>query len=210
MHDAETARNGDDINPARVVAPTRVNVRQRRSHGARRRSLTHHEVEGEVLEGRVPDLGRPSAPMRWISSTNRTVSGCRLVRIAARSPARTRAPARRRYLQRDASISLARMCASVVFPSPGGPKSSTWSSGLPRVAGRADEHLQVLDDAVLPHILRQMPRPGASARPKPPPPPTPRTECGRTTCGHSRPAGRAADEVGRIGIVGIVVSCLRR
>src|SRR5882762_8823512 len=54
----------------------------------------------------------------------------RLVRIAARSPGRSRTGPE--VWRRFTPISRAMMCASVVLPSPGGPNSSTWSSASPR------------------------------------------------------------------------------
>src|SRR5260221_12305083 len=60
-----------------------------------------------------------------------TSLGSRLVRIAARSPARSSTgPEVERRLT---PISRAMMWASVVLPSPGGPKRSTWSSASLRV-----------------------------------------------------------------------------
>src|SRR5947209_14182555 len=59
-----------------------------------------------------------------------TSPGSRLVRIAARSPARSRTGPE--VMRRGAPISAATMWARVVLPRPGGPKSSTWSSDSPR------------------------------------------------------------------------------
>ena len=67
---------------------------------------------------------------RWISSMNRTSRGCRLVRMAARSPARwITGP---EVARKPTPSSRATICASVVLPRPGGPCSSTWSSASPR------------------------------------------------------------------------------
>src|SRR4051812_15595293 len=55
-----------------------------------------------------------------------TSRGSRLVRIAARSPARSSTGPE--VWRRFTPISRAMICASVVLPSPGGPKSKTWSS----------------------------------------------------------------------------------
>src|SRR5688572_20060341 len=60
----------------------------------------------------------------------RTSLGSRLVRIAARSPARSSTGPEVCF--RFTPISRAMMCARVVLPSPGGPKSSAWSSASPR------------------------------------------------------------------------------
>src|SRR5882672_1146631 len=67
---------------------------------------------------------------RWISSTNSTSRGWRLVRIAARSPGRSSTgPA---VWRRLTPSSAAMITASVVLPRPGGPKISTWSSASAR------------------------------------------------------------------------------
>src|SRR3954449_10600038 len=99
---------------------------------------------------------------------NSTSPGSRLVRMAARSPARSSTgPA---VVRRGAPISAAMMLASVVLPRPGGPKRRTWSSGSPAprggraeeeagverraaLAGGADEHPQVVDDLLLADVL---------------------------------------------------------
>src|SRR5919109_2048139 len=61
---------------------------------------------------------------------NRTSPGLRLVRMAAKSPGRSSTgPEVERMLTPS---SAAMMCARVVFPSPGGPYSSTWSSASVR------------------------------------------------------------------------------
>src|SRR5258708_966767 len=61
---------------------------------------------------------------------NRTSLGSRLVSSAARSPGRSSTGPE--VCRRFTPISLAMMWASVVFPSPGGPNSSTWSRDSPR------------------------------------------------------------------------------
>src|SRR5688572_19405760 len=63
-----------------------------------------------------------------------TSFGSRFVRSAARSPGRSSTGPD--VWRRFTPSSLATMCASVVLPSPGGPKSSTWSSASlrPRAA----------------------------------------------------------------------------
>src|SRR5688572_10225685 len=61
---------------------------------------------------------------------NSTSFGSRLVRIAARSPARSSTGPEVCF--RLTPISRAMMCASVVLPRPGGPNSSTWSSASAR------------------------------------------------------------------------------
>ena len=59
------------------------------------------------------------------------------MRIAARSPGRSSTGPE--VWRRLTPISRAMMCASVVLPSPGGPKSSTWSSASRALARRLDE-----------------------------------------------------------------------
>src|SRR5690606_20598193 len=61
---------------------------------------------------------------------NSTSCGSRLVSSAARSPAR--AITGPEVARKPTDSSRATICASVVLPSPGGPKNSTWSSGSPR------------------------------------------------------------------------------
>ena len=56
---------------------------------------------------------------RWISSINKTSPSLRLVKIAAKSPERSIAGPLVSFIA--TSISFAIICASVVFPSPGGP-----------------------------------------------------------------------------------------
>src|SRR5262250_3049816 len=74
----------------------------------------------------------------------------RLVRIPITSAPRSReGPA---VVTMLAPSSLAMMAASVVLPSPGGPESSTWSSGSPR---RLDRDSQALHRGALPHVLVQ-------------------------------------------------------
>ena len=67
---------------------------------------------------------------RWISSTNRTSRSSSLVRMAARSPARSSAGPD--VTCSVTPISAAAMPASVVLPSPGGPANSRWSTAWPR------------------------------------------------------------------------------
>ena len=68
--------------------------------------------------------------IRWISSTNKTSPSSRLVRIAARSPARSRAGPEVGW--NPTRISWATMLARVVLPNPGGPLNKLWSTGSPR------------------------------------------------------------------------------
>ncbi len=61
---------------------------------------------------------------------NSTSCGCKLVSSAARSPARWMTGPD--VARNPTPISRATICASVVLPRPGGPCSSTWSSGSRR------------------------------------------------------------------------------
>ena len=110
-------------------AGRRADQRERRQvklDRARGRTFADHDVDLEILQRRVEDFLDDRADRRWISSMNSTSCGSRLVRMAARSPARSSTgPEVERRLT---PISWATMWASVVLPSPGGPKSSTWSS----------------------------------------------------------------------------------
>src|SRR5438067_1901250 len=63
----------------------------------------------------------------------RTSPSVRSVRMAARSPPRTSAGPE--VIRSPAPISLATMPANVVFPSPGGPAKSRWSTAQPRQGG---------------------------------------------------------------------------
>ncbi len=61
---------------------------------------------------------------------NSTSRGCKLVRMAAKSPARwITGP---EVARNPTPISRATICASVVLPKPGGPCSNTWSNASPR------------------------------------------------------------------------------
>jgi len=65
----------------------------------------------------------------WISSINKISSSCKLVSIAARSPAFSIAGPDVIFILLP--ISFAIIVARVVFPSPGGPYNNTWSSASP-------------------------------------------------------------------------------
>jgi hypothetical protein len=73
--------------------------------------------------------------------------------MAARSPARSSTGPE--VWRKLTPISWATMWASVVLPSPGGPKSSTWSSDSLRLAGRLDEDFQLLTDLDLTGVVGQ-------------------------------------------------------
>ena len=78
---------------------------------------------------------------RWISSMNSTSPSSSLVRIAARSPARSSAGPD--VTCRWTPISVATMPASVVLPSPGGPANSRWSTAWFRAARRLEDDREV-------------------------------------------------------------------
>ncbi len=63
--------------------------RQRQTYAARRRALTDHQIEFEILHRRIEDLlDRRRQAVDLVDEQD--ISGCRLVSIAARSPARSR------------------------------------------------------------------------------------------------------------------------
>src|SRR5262245_1808402 len=70
--------------------------------------------------------------IRWISSRNSTSPSASEERIAARSPACWMAGPL--VIRIGAPSSTAMIIARVVLPSPGGPDSSTWSGGRPRLS----------------------------------------------------------------------------
>ena len=88
---------------------------------------------------------------------NSTSPSSSLVRIAARSPARSSAGPD--VMCRCTPISAATMPASVVLPSPGGPANSRWSTGWPRLRGRLEHDRQVLLQLALADELGEAPRP---------------------------------------------------
>ena len=88
---------------------------------------------------------------------NRTSPSSRLVSSAARSP--DLAITGPEVARKPTPISRARIPASVVLPSPGGPKNSTWSSASPRALGGVDEHAQILARALLADELVEALRP---------------------------------------------------
>src|SRR5712692_2152585 len=68
---------------------------------------------------------------RWISSRKKTSRGSSEVRMAVKSPLRSSSGPELVLMATPSSIE--RICASVVLPRPGGPKSRTWSSASPRL-----------------------------------------------------------------------------
>src|SRR5215213_4061733 len=123
------SRSGVVRSPARVVAPTSVNAGRSsvtvrapapwpRTIGSWRSSIAGYSVSS-IARFR-----------RWISSMKNTDPGSSAVRKAAMSALRSSAgPA---VCTIGTSSSAATMWASEVFPSPGGPASSTWSRASPR------------------------------------------------------------------------------
>ncbi len=123
------SRKGVASSPARVVAPTSVNgarsIRTLRAAGPS--PMMRSSWKSSIAGYRISSMAGCS---RWISSMNSTSRGCRLVRIAARSPARwITGP---EVARNPTPSSRATICASVVLPRPGGPCSSTWSSASDR------------------------------------------------------------------------------
>ena len=119
------SRSGAVSRPARVVAP--ISVKGGRSSLIERAagpSPTMMSIWKSSSAGY--STSSTIGESRWISSTNSTSRGCRLVSSAARSPGRSSTgPEVERRLTPS---SFAITCDSVVLPSPGGPKMSTWSS----------------------------------------------------------------------------------
>src|SRR6185503_5298002 len=124
------SRNGLVSMPARVVAPTSVNggrsILTLRAAGPSpiMMSIWKSSSAGYRISSTIGDS-------RWVSSMNSTSRGSRFVRIAARSPGRSSTGPD--VWRRFTPSSCARMCDSVVLPSPGGPNSSTWSSASQRL-----------------------------------------------------------------------------
>ena len=116
--------------PVRVVAPTSVNggIVSRILDAAGPLPTTMSSWKSSIAGYRISSTARDS---RWISSMNNTSPSSSLVRIAARSPARSSAGPD--VTCRCTPISVATMPASVVLPSPGGPANSRWSTGCSRV-----------------------------------------------------------------------------
>ena len=102
-------------------------------------------------------ISSTARPRRWISSTKSTSPSARLVRMAARSPARTRAGPD--VIRKPAPISLATIPASEVLPSPGGPANSRWSAGWRPPPGRLQHDLEMLLELGLADELGQPPGP---------------------------------------------------
>src|SRR5690606_1680077 len=123
------SRSGDVSRPARVVAPTSVNGGR---SSLMERAAGPSPITMSSWKSSIAGYSTSSTTglRRWISSTNRTSLGSRLVRIAARAPGRSSTGPE--GCLRFAPRSLATMCASVGVPRPGGPEIGTWSSAAPR------------------------------------------------------------------------------
>ena len=143
------------ISPVRVVAPTSVK-RGRSSRIVRASGPSRSRCRAEVLHRRVQHLF-DGAGSPWISSMNNTPPSSRLVRIAARSPARSSVGPLVGCMR--APISVAMIPAKVVFPRPGGPANSTWSTACPRAGRRGEHDLEVLAQAGLADELVEPARP---------------------------------------------------
>ena len=115
--------------PVRVVAPTSVNggIVSRMLDAAGPLPTTMSSWKSSIAGYRISSTARER---RWISSMKSTSPSSSLVRIAARSPARSSAGPD--VMCRCTPISAATMPASVVLPSPGGPANSRWSTDWPR------------------------------------------------------------------------------
>ncbi|OQB90333.1 MAG: hypothetical protein BWX84_01965 [Verrucomicrobia bacterium ADurb.Bin118] len=116
--------NGAVSNPLRVVAPIKV---KRGRFNRTLRAFGPWSMMMSSLKSSIAGYRYSSMVFcrRWISSTNSTSPASRFVSSPARSAAFSMVgPLVQRML---APIALARMKASVVLPSPGGPLSRMWS-----------------------------------------------------------------------------------
>ena len=124
------SRSGLVNRPARVVAPTSVNLA---------RSILTERAAGpspmmrSSWKSSIAGYSTSSTAglRRWISSMNSTSRSSRLVSSAARSPAL--AMTGPEVARKPTPSSRATICASVVLPRPGGPTNSTWSSASLRL-----------------------------------------------------------------------------
>ncbi len=122
--EAVAERTGDQTGPGRGA--DEAEPRQLEADRARRRPLAQHDVESgsPPSRGRAPP--RPTRDSRWISSMKSTSPSESLVRMAARSPGRSRAGPE--VICSSTPISAATIPASEVLPSPGGPAKRKWSA----------------------------------------------------------------------------------
>jgi hypothetical protein len=98
-------------------------------HRARRRPFADDEVELEVLHGGIEDLlHRRIEPVDLVDEEHVALFEVRQLR---REVARLGDDRAGGGAEADAEF-LARICARVVLPRPGGPTKSTWSSASPR------------------------------------------------------------------------------
>ena len=115
------SRSGLVSMPARVVAPTSVK-------GCRSSLIERAAGPSPIMMSIWKSssagyrISSTTGLSRWISSMKSTSFFSRLVSSAARSPGRSSTGPE--VCRRLTPISAATMCASVVLPSPGGPKSS--------------------------------------------------------------------------------------
>ena len=142
------SRSGVVSSPARVVAPISVNAgRSMRDH-AGPRALADGDRQPAVLHRRDRRSPRARAAAGASRRRRTPTRGSSAVRNAATSPLRSSAgPA---VGTKPTPSSAATMPASDVLPRPGGPASSTWSSGSPRAQRRLDRQRELLLDLVLP------------------------------------------------------------
>ena len=121
-------RSGEVRSPVRVVAPMSVNLG---TFSRTLRALGPWSIIMSILKSSIAPYRNSSTvrDMRWISSMNNMSPSCKLVSRPARSDAFSMTgPEVTRIC---APISFARMNASVVLPSPGGPWRSMWLSASP-------------------------------------------------------------------------------
>jgi hypothetical protein len=122
LHDAEAVAQRRGEQAGAGGGADQGERRQVELDRTRGRALADHDVDLVVLHRRIEHFLHHRR-RRWISSTNNTSCGCRLVSSAARSPARsiTGPDVWRRFTPNSFAIT----CDSVVLPRPGGPKIST-------------------------------------------------------------------------------------
>ena len=135
------------IRPARVVAPTSVKGGRSMRTERARRPLADDQVELEVLHRRIEDLlDRRREAVDLVDEQH-------VARLQIGEDARR---GRRRFwitgpevARKPTPSSRATICASVVLPRPGGPKSSTWSSASPRGCAASMKTAQILAHLLL-------------------------------------------------------------
>ena len=123
------ARIGAVSMPSRVVAPTSVNCSIGIVTVLRLRSVAEPDVDLVVLHRRIEEL-LDDRPQSMDLVDEQDVAARRLVSVDTRSPGFSSAGPELVWMFTPSSRAIS--SASVVLPSPGGPKKSVWSSGSRR------------------------------------------------------------------------------